>query len=63
MKMISGDGWYILIDNKGEVESGILSDDKDVLEEYNKYVSQINKSVSNTGGKLIRELKKVGDGK
>jgi len=38
-KIISGDGWYILIQNDGTVESGTLEKTEETVEEYNQYLS------------------------
>lgn len=43
-KIISGDGWYILIKKDGSIDSGLLKKDEDSSEEYNSYLSRFNVS-------------------
>ena len=40
-KAILGDGWYILVNNAGIIESGTLEDDSDTILEYNNYLSKM----------------------
>ena len=39
-KIISGDGWYILINNDNTIESGCLENDEDTIKEYEKYIEK-----------------------
>lgn len=39
-KIISGDGWYILVNYDGSIESGALTEGEDVINEYNRYLSK-----------------------
>ena len=39
-KIISGDGWYILINHNGSIESGSLNGNRKTIEEYNQYLSK-----------------------
>ena len=43
-KIISGDGWYILIKKDGSIDSGLLKKDEDSSKEYNSYLSRFNVS-------------------
>lgn len=67
-KVISGDGWYILINSDGSIESGALSGNDETTDEYNKYLSSYNdfKENSYEDKSLVKKLlpitrKKVGD--
>lgn len=39
-KIISGDGWYILVKNDGTIESGALKENEETKTEYDKYLSR-----------------------
>lgn len=39
-KIISGDGWYILMFNDGTHESGVLEGNREIQEEYNNYLTR-----------------------
>ncbi len=47
-KIISGDGWYILINHDGSIESGTLKGNDETIEEYKKYLSRYSDSKINT---------------
>lgn len=47
-KIISGDGWYILIKNDGSIESGVLDQNEETKEEYNTYLSRYTKLKGNS---------------
>ncbi len=44
LKMYSGDGWYILMDFDGNIESAQIKKDKDTEAELNKYLARVNNS-------------------
>ena len=44
-KIISGDGWYILINKDGSIESGTLKGNDETTDEYNKYLSRYKDSI------------------
>lgn len=71
IKIISGDGWYILISKECSIESGVLNGNSENITEYNKYLSMYNGSKENTNNvrkvyikKLtpIKSKEKIGDG-
>lgn len=43
-KIISGDGWYILVKNDGTIESGALKENEETKTEYDKYLSRFIES-------------------
>lgn len=46
-KILSGDGWYILIQNDGSIESGYLVGNDEIKAEYDKYLSQFKSTKNN----------------
>ena len=47
-KIISGDGWFILLKRDGSVASGLLKKDEESSKEYNAYLSRYNVSKEET---------------
>ena len=47
-KIISGDGWYILIKNDSSIESGSLNKNDETEKEYDEYLSRYTKSKINS---------------
>lgn len=47
-KIISGDGWYILVKNDGSIESGTLNGNEETKIEYDKYISKFIESKIST---------------
>lgn len=43
-KIVSGDGWYILVKNDGSIESGLLNGNEETKTEYDKYLSRFIES-------------------
>lgn len=59
-KIISGDGWYILLGNDGEVETGIIKKDKRIVDEYNFYLSRYGSdSNCNNNSDIPKQFQKV----
>ena len=57
-KIISGDGWYILFNNDGTIESGVLPDNEEATEEFEKYISRyIEQNSMNSNQTLTKKLK------
>ncbi len=57
--IISGDGWYILINKKGAMENGIAKFDDETIDEYNEYLSKYNNSNLNIFESNIPGIKKL----
>lgn len=55
--IISGDGWYILINNDNVVESGVLKGNEETTTEYDKYLSRFGGSSLDGESPLIKRLK------
>lgn len=47
-KIISGDGWYILMKNDGSIESGVLNQNDETKKEYDTYLSRYTKLKGNS---------------
>jgi len=63
-KMISGDGWYILIKNDGLIESGYLDGNEEVKKEYNQYLSKYQKLNSlNEEESFVKRIKPLSQNK
>lgn len=43
-KIIASKDWYILFNNDGSIENGVLPDNEEVIEEFKKYLSRYTKS-------------------
>lgn len=56
-KIISGDGWYILINNDNVVESGALKGNEETTTEYDKYLSRFGGSTLDGESPLVKRLK------
>lgn len=56
-KIISGDGWYILINNDNIIESGVLKENEDATTEYDKYLSRFSENSLDSENSLIKKLK------
>lgn len=58
-KIISGDGWYILVNKDGSVESGKLKEEDEINDEYNEYLSRYMNSRINTHDDKAPYVKKI----
>lgn len=59
-KIISGDGWYILVKNDGSIESGALNGNEETKIEYDKYLSRFIESKAtmfDDNGSFVKRLK------
>lgn len=57
-KIISGDGWYILVKYDGTIESAALNENEDVKIEYNNYLARFidTKTIDNNES-FVKRLK------
>ena len=58
-EIFSGDGWYILVNKDGTVESGTLGKHKETTDEYNKYLSRYSTSTSDNQSTEKPHVKKI----
>lgn len=57
-KIISGDGWYILFNNDGGIEKGVLRGNGETIEEFERYLSRYtNNNSLNNDETLVKKLK------
>lgn len=56
-KIISGDGWYILINNDSVVDSGALNIDEEITSEYDKYLSRFKGNIVDVVSPFVKSLK------
>lgn len=55
-KIISGNGWYILINNNGIVESGAIDRNKKIVEEYEDYLARYGGDSLDMSKRLIKRM-------
>lgn len=56
-RIITGDGWYILFNNDGNIENGVLMDDEEAKEEFEGYLSRYGNNRLNSEQPFVKQLK------